>query len=104
VAREVLEETSIVVGQVEYLGSQPWPMPRSLMLGFRAVAAGLQEITVDEEEIGEARWFTRAELIEAVEAHEVGLAPTSSIARRLIEYWYGAGLPDFAGSWGTPAR
>ena len=104
VAREVHEESSIVVDQVEYLGSQPWPMPRSLMLGFRAVAAGVQEIIVDEDEIGEARWFTRAELIEAVEAREVTLAPTSSIARRLIEYWYGEELPDFAGSWGTPAR
>jgi len=104
VAREVLEESSVVVDEVEYLGSQPWPMPRSLMLGFRAVAAGVQEITVDEDEIGEARWFTRAELIEAVESREVTLAPTSSIARRLIEYWYGEELPDFAGSWGTPAR
>jgi len=104
VAREVLEESSIVVSQVEYLGSQPWPMPRSLMLGFRAVTADLQEITVDEEEIGEARWFTRAELIEAIEAREVSVAPASSIARRLIEYWYGAELPDFAGSWAAPAR
>jgi NAD+ diphosphatase len=104
VAREVLEESSIVVSQVEYLGSQPWPMPRSLMLGFRAVTADLQEITVDEEEIGEARWFTRAELIEAIEAREVSVAPASSIARRLIEYWYGTELPDFAGSWAAPAR
>jgi NAD+ diphosphatase len=104
VAREVLEESSIVVSEVEYLGSQPWPMPRSLMLGFRAVTADLQEITIDEDEIGEARWFTRAELIEAIEARAVSVAPTSSIARRLIEYWYGAELPDFAGSWSTPAR
>jgi NAD+ diphosphatase len=104
VAREVLEEASIVVSQVEYLGSQPWPMPRSLMLGFRSVAAGQQEIVVDEDEIGEARWFTRAELIAAIEAREVSVAPTSSIARRLIEYWYGAELPDYAGSWGTPTR
>jgi NAD+ diphosphatase len=99
VAREVFEEASIRVTQVEYLGSQPWPMPRSLMLGFRAVAAGGQVITVDEEEIGEARWFTRAELLAALEAGEVGVAPTSSIARRLIEYWYGAQLPDFSGPW-----
>jgi NAD+ diphosphatase len=99
-----MEECSIAVSQVEYLGSQPWPMPRSLMLGFRAVAIGEQEIAVDQEEIGEARWFTRAELIEAIESRQVSIAPTSSIARRLIEYWYGAELPDFAGSWGTPVR
>ena len=104
VAREVFEEAAIRVAQVDYLGSQPWPMPRSLMLGFRAVAGGGQVIRVDEEEIGEARWFTRAELLAALEAREVTLAPTSSIARRLIEYWYGAGLPDFGNAWGAPVR
>ena len=104
VAREVFEESGIVVDQVEYLGSQPWPMPRSLMLGFRAVAAGGQEIAIDDEEIGEARWFSRPELIAAIEARELAVAPTSSIARRLIEYWYGAELPDFPGAWTTPVR
>jgi NAD+ diphosphatase len=99
VAREVYEETAIVVGQVSYLGSQPWPMPRSLMLGFQAAAKGGQQISVDEEEIGEARWFTRAELRAAIEAGEIGVAPTSSIARRLIEYWYGEELPDGPGGW-----
>jgi NAD+ diphosphatase len=104
VAREVFEEAAIRVAQIEYLGSQPWPMPRSLMLGFRAVAAGGQIIRVDEEEIGEARWFTRAELLTALEARALGIAPTSSIARRLIEYWYGGRLPDFGNPWATPAR
>ena len=104
VAREVYEETAIVVGQVRYLGSQPWPMPRSLMLGFQAMAAAGQTIAVDEEEIGEARWFTRAEMRAAIDAGELGLAPTSSIARRLIEYWYGAELPDGPASWLSPAR
>jgi NAD+ diphosphatase len=102
VAREVMEEASIVVGQVQYLGSQPWPMPRSLMLGFQAVAAGGQEIEVDAEEIGEARWFTRAEMLAAIEAGTLGLAPTSSIARRLIEFWYGAELPEGPNSWASP--
>jgi NAD+ diphosphatase len=101
VAREVYEETSIVVGQVRYLGSQPWPMPRSLMLGYEARAAGGQQIVVDEDEIGEARWFTRAELRAAIEAGDLGLAPTSSIARRLIEYWYGEELPDGPAGWMT---
>jgi NAD+ diphosphatase len=105
VAREVYEETSIVVGQVRYLGSQPWPMPRSLMLGYEARAAGGQQIAVDEDEIGEARWFTRAELRAAIEAGDLGLAPTSSIARRLIEYWYGEELPDGpSSSWTRPLR
>jgi NAD+ diphosphatase len=104
VAREVYEETKIVVGQVRYLGSQPWPMPRSLMLGFQAAAVGGQTIEVDEEEIGEARWFTREEMRAAIDAGELGLAPTSSIARRLIEYWYGAELPDGPTGWLAPAR
>jgi len=105
VAREVYEETSIVVSQVRYLGSQPWPMPRSLMLGYEAKAAGGQRITVDEEEIGEARWFSRAELRAAIESGELGIAPSSSIARRLIEYWYGGELPDGpSSSWIRPLR
>jgi len=99
VAREVYEETSIVVHQVRYLGSQPWPMPRSLMLGYEARAVGGQHIEVDADEIGEARWFTRAELRAAIEAGDLGLAPTSSIARRLIEFWYGAELPDGPRDW-----
>jgi NAD+ diphosphatase len=102
VAREVMEEASIVVGQVQYLGSQPWPIPRSLMLGFQAVAAGGQEIEVDAEEIGEARWFTRAEMLAAIEDGTLGLAPTTSIARRLIEFWYGAELPEGPNSWASP--
>jgi NAD+ diphosphatase len=104
VAREVFEETAITVGRIRYLGSQPWPMPRSLMLGFQAVATGGQQIAVDEDEIGEAHWFSRAELRAALDAGELALAPTSSIARRLIEYWYGAELPDGPGAWAAPAR
>ncbi len=104
VAREVFEETAITVGHIRYLGSQPWPMPRSLMLGFQAAAPGGQRITVDAEEIGEARWFTREEMLAAIGTGELAVAPTSSIARRLIEFWYGGNLPDGPGSWTAPAR
>jgi NAD+ diphosphatase len=104
VAREVFEETAITVGHIRYLGSQPWPMPRSLMLGFQAAAPAGQRITVDAEEIGEARWFTREEMLAAIGTGELALAPTSSIARRLIEFWYGGELPDGQGSWTAPAR
>ncbi len=104
VAREVFEETAITVGHIRYLGSQPWPMPRSLMLGFQAAAPSGQRITVDAEEIGEARWFTREEMRAAIDTGELALAPTSSIARRLIEFWYGGELPDGPGSWTAPAR
>jgi NAD+ diphosphatase len=96
VAREVLEETGISVGQVRYLGSQPWPMPHSLMLGFRALAEGNQNIQVDADEIVEARWFSRAELRSSVAAGELLLPPPVSIAHRIIESWYGSELP---GAW-----
>jgi NAD+ diphosphatase len=96
VAREVAEETGITVGQIRYLGSQPWPMPQSLMLGFRALASGAQDIQVDADEIVEARWFSRAELRASVAAGELLLPPPVSIAHRIIESWYGEELP---GSW-----
>jgi NAD+ diphosphatase len=104
VAREVYEESSIVVGQVQYMGSQPWPMPRSLMLGFSATAKGGQSIAVDEDEIGEARWFSRDDLRAAIDNGELGIAPSSSIARRLIEFWYGGELPDGPAGWAPPGR
>jgi NAD+ diphosphatase len=98
VAREVEEETGIPVlpSQVEYLASQPWPMPHSLMLGFRVRASGSLDIRVDREEIAEARWYSRAELRAAVDSAELLLPPPVSIAHRIIENWYGADLP---GNW-----
>ena len=93
VIREVAEETGIKVTNVRYVASQPWPMPRSLMLGFRAVAGGALDLQVDDEEIAEARWFSRDELRTALAAREVLLPPPVSIAHRLIESWYGEELP-----------
>jgi NAD+ diphosphatase len=61
VRREVREESGIIVGRVRYLACQPWPFPSSLMMGF--LCEGLsEEITVDPEEIAEARWFAREEI------------------------------------------
>ena len=94
VIREVAEETQIKVTNVRYLGSQPWPMPRSLMLGFRADAPAGQAIVVDREEIAEAYWFSRDELVAAIKAREIALPPPISIARQIIEQWYGAPLPS----------
>jgi NAD+ diphosphatase len=96
VAREVHEETGIAVGTVSYLGSQPWPMPQSLMLGFRAEAAGSTEINVDADEIAEAHWYSRDELRAAVANGDLLLPPPVSIAHRIIESWYGSELP---GNW-----
>jgi NAD+ diphosphatase len=93
VRREVAEEVGIVVGEVSYVGSQPWPFPSSLMLGFVAHALTLDVELVDGE-IAQARWFTRAELLDAVNSGDVRLSPRVSIARQLIESWYGEALPD----------
>jgi NAD+ diphosphatase len=96
VAREVLEETAISVVSARYVGSQPWPMPHSLMLGFRARATGSLDIVVDSDEIAEARWFSRDELRASVESGEIRLPPPVSIAHRIIESWYGS---DLGGAW-----
>jgi NAD+ diphosphatase len=93
VAREVHEETGIAVASVRYLGSQPWPMPQSLMLGFQASATGSLEFHVDHEEIAEAGWYSRAELKEAVAEGTLRLPPPVSIAHQIITAWYGAELP-----------
>ncbi|GIH77449.1 NUDIX hydrolase [Planobispora longispora] len=95
VIREVAEEVGVRVTAPRYLGSQPWPFPRSLMLGFFARATST-ELVPDAEEIAEARWFTRAELADALRSGEVALPPVVSIARRLIETWYGG---DLHGDW-----
>jgi NAD+ diphosphatase len=104
VIREVAEETGITVGNVRYLGSQPWPMPRSLMLGFRADAPAGQTIAVDHEELAEARWYSRDELLASLGSHELALPPSVSIARRIIEAWYGGPLPSAWPPLPPPAR
>ncbi|MBE1587496.1 NAD(+) diphosphatase [Nonomuraea angiospora] len=95
VAREVAEEVGVTVVRPRYLGSQPWPFPRSLMLGFFADAIST-ELTPDAEEIAEAHWFSREELARALESGELRLPPPVSIARRLIETWYGG---ELTGDW-----
>ena len=89
VRREVLEETAIQVGRVLYHSSQPWPFPSSIMLGFHAEGLS-EEITIDPEELQDARWFTRDQLLNPA-AHGFSLPRVDSIARRLIEDWLEAG-------------
>ncbi len=92
VVREVHEEAGVAVGEVEYVASQPWPFPSSLMLGFMAQATS-PHIEVDGDEIQEARWFSRDELGAAIESGEVLPLAGISIAARLVELWYGKPLP-----------
>ncbi|WP_182523943.1 NAD(+) diphosphatase [Nocardioides dongkuii] len=95
VRREVAEETGVLVGEVEYFGNQPWPLPASLMLGFVGRATST-DIEVDRDEIEEARWFTRAELRAEAESGRLLLPRGVSISRSLVEHWYGGPLP---GGW-----
>jgi NAD+ diphosphatase len=85
VAREVFEEAGVRVRDVTYHSSQPWPFPSSIMLGFHAVTDD-PALTVDPEELKDARWFTRDD-IRNIEALGMRLPRIDSIARRLIEDW-----------------
>ena len=95
VAREVLEESGVTVGDVRYASSQPWPFPGSLMLGFHATWTGGDPRPVDGE-LQDARWFGRAEVAEAAredaawdreDGTRLLLPPTVAIARTLIDGW-----------------
>ena len=92
VRREVEEETGVTVGEVSYFGSQPWPLPASLMVGFTARAVETT-IDVDGSEIEDARWFTREEMRAEAEAGTLVLPGGVSISRSLVESWYGGPLP-----------
>lgn len=89
VVREMNEEAGIVVANPKYLGSQAWPFPFSLMLGYTAEYVS-GTVTPDGEEIVKLRWFTKDEL--KVEAKELLLPGRLSIARAIIEHWLGEEL------------
>jgi NAD+ diphosphatase len=83
VARELLEETNVQISRTSYMGSQPWPFPNAIMLGFHAHAT-TTDIQLNDGELADARWFTRAALTNG----EIALPPPQSIAFRLIEEWF----------------
>ena len=94
VVREMKEECGLEVFEVEYLYSQSWPFPQSLMLGFKAKADSSIEFVPDGEEIVKLRWFSRAEI--AAEAKSILLPSDSTISRALIELWYGSAIDSAA--------
>lgn len=91
VRREVAEEVGVRVGEVSYFGSQPWPLPASLMLGFTGRALST-DIDVDGAEIAEARWWTRAEFDAAGRSGELVVPRGISISSSLIQTWFGRPL------------
>ncbi|XP_029999385.1 NAD-capped RNA hydrolase NUDT12 isoform X1 [Sphaeramia orbicularis] len=91
VRREVEEESGVKVGAVQYVTCQPWPMPSNLMMGCLAVAVST-DIKVDENEIEEARWFPRQQVIDAVfrgSSPAFIVPPRQTIAHQLIRHWIG---------------
>jgi NAD+ diphosphatase len=95
VVREVAEEVGVQVSRIQYVASQAWPFPGSLMLGFFAYADPRQPVNTDQEEISEARWFSRREIaavlageqVPATGGGPVGLPMAASIAHFLIQRW-----------------
>jgi NAD+ diphosphatase len=94
VRREVREESGIRVGRVKYLAAQPWPFPSTLMMGFLAEGISM-DITVDPEELAEARWFERDEIREMVaraasgadDTAQLSLPQPLAIAHHLCRRW-----------------
>ena len=93
VAREVFEEAGVRVRDVTYVMSQPWPFPSSLMIGCLAHADD-QALTIDANELDDARWFTRAEVEEAMQAAKdggrgeaFGAPPPFAVAHHLLKWW-----------------
>ena len=92
VEREVFEECGVRSQEIHYLGSQPWPFPASIMVAFEIEAENPDVARADGIEIEQVAWFTRKELLDAISSGEILLPPGISIARRMIENWYGARL------------
>ncbi|MBM3722469.1 MAG: NAD(+) diphosphatase [Actinobacteria bacterium] len=89
VIREVAEECGGSVESMRYLGSQPWPFPASLMIAFEATITNPDSVKADGEEIEEIIWLDRDSLKSKNQSEELLLPPKISVARAMIESWYG---------------
>ena len=90
--REAKEEVGIEIGELKYLGSQPWPFPSSLMMAFKGVAV-TTDVHVDGEETLQARWVTRDEYMSELVSGRMEAPGKATIARYMIEEWLGHDLP-----------
>ena len=89
VEREVLEEAGVELTDINYLGSQPWPFPASLMIAFEAITNTPELARADGEEIEEIRWFSRQDMKAAITDKSLILPLEISVARQMIKAWYG---------------
>jgi NAD+ diphosphatase len=87
VQREVFEESGVQVREINYLGSQPWPFPASIMISFEAITDSPNSARPDGEEIVEIKWLTRADLNAEVMAGTLSLPPGMSVSRKMIDRW-----------------
>lgn len=88
VHREVMEEASLKLDSLDYVRSQPWPFPASIMVAFRAHARAA-DLKIDAVEVTDARWFTRDDLLTSLVEKRISLASPGTIARDLVHEWYG---------------
>jgi len=99
VIREVREEAGVELTKINYLGSQPWPFPASLMIAFEAITNTPELARPDGDEIEEIRWFSREEMKSAILDKSLILPFEISVARQMINAWYGDGADkDLAGN------
>jgi NAD+ diphosphatase len=84
-----MEEAGVELSKINYLGSQPWPFPASLMIAFEAITHTPQLARPDGEEIEEIRWFTRSDMKNAIADKSLILPLEISVARQMIKAWYG---------------
>ena len=88
--RELFEEAGVAVREINYLGSQPWPFPASIMISFEAITDFPDSARPDGEEIVAIKWLSRAELKAEVSAGTLLLPPDISLSRKMIDRWLSA--------------
>lgn len=103
VSREVFEEAGVYCNDINYLASQAWPFPASIMIAFEAITDHPDDARPDGVEITEVRWLSRDEMKASIAAGEILLPPTISVARKMITGWYTAKVgyvaEDLIGGW-----